>query len=77
MVKNPLPRYANTVFAAPVGTDGKDVPRSSELEKSEWARPALDVFPVKYWYFRCTKTTYLKVFPFLTGIWPEMYIQRE
>lgn len=41
------PTYANAVFAAPVGRDTADMPRSSELEKSEWARQALDVFPVK------------------------------
>lgn len=46
--KKSPPTYANAVFAAPVGRDTADVPRNLELEKSEWARQVLDVFPVKY-----------------------------
>lgn len=46
--KKSPPTYVNAVFAAPVGRDATDKPRSSELEKSEWARPVVDVFPVKY-----------------------------
>lgn len=34
--KKSPPTYANAVFAAPVGRDAADTPRSSELEKSEW-----------------------------------------
>lgn len=55
------PTYANAVFAAPVGRDTADVPRSSELEKSEWARQVLDVFPVKYLNLKCVQMTYLNV----------------
>lgn len=46
--KKSPPTYANAVFAAPVGRDTADKPRSSELERSEWARHAVDVFPVRY-----------------------------
>lgn len=46
--KKSPPTYANAVFAAPVGRDTADVPRSPELEKSEGARQVVDVFPVKY-----------------------------
>lgn len=44
--KKSPPTYANAVFAAPVGRDTACVPRSSELEKSEWVRKVADVFPV-------------------------------
>lgn len=43
--KKSPPTYANAVFAAPIGRDTA-VPRSTELEKSEWVRQAVDVFPV-------------------------------
>lgn len=42
------PTYANAVFAAPVGKDTADMPRGSELEKSEWARQVVDVVPGGY-----------------------------
>lgn len=44
--KKSPPTYANAVFAAPVGRDTTCVPRSSELEKSEWVQKVADVFPV-------------------------------
>lgn len=44
--KKSPPTYANTVFAAPVGRHTASMPRSSELEKSEWVRKVADVFPV-------------------------------
>lgn len=45
--KKSPPTYANAVFAAPIGRDTA-MPRSTELEKSEWVRQAVDVFPVRY-----------------------------
>lgn len=36
------PTYANAVFAVPAGRRSADVPRSVELEKSEWARSVVD-----------------------------------
>lgn len=45
--KKAPPTYANAVFAAPIGRDTA-VPRSTELEKSEWVKQVVDVFPVRY-----------------------------